>query len=107
MCKVIIVLMCFFFFQAEDGVRDRTVTGVQTCALPISPSRRGEVTRRYRGDTLILETEWRTAGGAVRLTDFMPPRAGQAPVLVRIVEGLEGAVEMECVFRLRFGYGKV
>src|SRR5437867_9619757 len=29
-------LMFFFFFQAEDGIRDRTVTGVQTCALPIS-----------------------------------------------------------------------
>src|SRR5437867_12948819 len=28
--------MLFFFFQAEDGIRDRTVTGVQTCALPIS-----------------------------------------------------------------------
>src|SRR5699024_11803663 len=27
---------CFFFFQAEDGIRDRNVTGVQTCALPIS-----------------------------------------------------------------------
>src|SRR5256886_11600023 len=27
--------MCFFFFQAEDGIRDLTVTGVQTCALPI------------------------------------------------------------------------
>src|SRR5207245_6466801 len=27
---------CFFFFQAEDGIRDATVTGVQTCALPIS-----------------------------------------------------------------------
>src|SRR5207248_7742058 len=27
---------CIFFFQAEDGIRDRTVTGVQTCALPIS-----------------------------------------------------------------------
>ena len=26
---------CFFFFQAEDGIRDRDVTGVQTCALPI------------------------------------------------------------------------
>src|SRR5229473_5284338 len=29
----------FFFFQAEDGIRDKLVTGVQTCALPISPSR--------------------------------------------------------------------
>src|SRR5256886_9140168 len=29
------VMMMFFFFQAEDGIRDLTVTGVQTCALPI------------------------------------------------------------------------
>src|SRR6266705_1124543 len=32
------MLCCFFFFQAVDGIRDRTVTGVQTCALPISPA---------------------------------------------------------------------
>src|SRR5207248_8229504 len=31
------LMLMFFFFQAEDGIRDRTVTGVQTCALPISP----------------------------------------------------------------------
>src|SRR2546430_12342312 len=31
----------FFFFQAEDGIRDLTVTGVQTCALPISEESRG------------------------------------------------------------------
>src|SRR5437867_12545307 len=30
-----VVYLIFFFFQAEDGIRDRTVTGVQTCALPI------------------------------------------------------------------------
>src|SRR5437867_10645417 len=30
-----VIVVCFFFFQAEDGIRDRTVTGVQTCALPI------------------------------------------------------------------------
>src|SRR5438270_9705932 len=30
-----LLLVCFFFFQAEDGIRDLTVTGVQTCALPI------------------------------------------------------------------------
>src|SRR2546422_10486149 len=34
----------FFFFQAEDGIRDVAVTGVQTCALPISPAQRGPVT---------------------------------------------------------------
>src|SRR5207248_6288185 len=37
-----------FFFQAEDGIRDRTVTGVQTCALPISPVR---VTSASTADT--------------------------------------------------------
>src|SRR3989441_5149903 len=41
----------FFFFQAEDGIRDKLVTGVQTCALPISglSHRRGEVGRGRRG----------------------------------------------------------
>src|SRR5437868_11803419 len=34
-------LFIFFFFQAEDGIRDRNVTGVQTCALPISEACRG------------------------------------------------------------------
>src|SRR5947209_18867474 len=33
-------MVLFFFFQAEDGIRDIGVTGVQTCALPISPARR-------------------------------------------------------------------
>ena len=70
-------------------------------------SRRGEVERSYAGDSLILVTEWTTVGGRVRVTDFMPPRAGEAPVLIRIVEGMAGAVEMECVLRLRFGYGNV
>src|SRR6266516_2934160 len=39
--------MCFFFFQAEDGIRDRTVTGVQTCALPISTVRGSDRTVRH------------------------------------------------------------
>src|SRR2546427_1743601 len=43
--------MFFFFFQAEDGIRDLTVTGVQTCALPISPGvgRTGVPARQLRG----------------------------------------------------------
>ncbi len=58
-----------------------------------------EVTRHYEGDTLILRTEWRTATGTVRLTDFMPPRDGKPPVLARIVEGVHGHVDMECTVR--------
>ena len=66
-----------------------------------------EVTRHYQGDTLILQTEWRTATGTVRLVDFMPPRDGKPPVVVRIVEGVHGHVDMECVVRLRLGYGAI
>lgn len=60
--------------------------------------------RRYRGDTLVLETELETAGGTVRLIDFMPPRDTK-PDIVRIVEGLRGRVEMEMTLVLRFDYG--
>ncbi|HEY2552709.1 MAG TPA: glycoside hydrolase family 15 protein [Streptosporangiaceae bacterium] len=69
--------------------------------------RPAQSSRRYAGDTLILETEWRTAGGVVRVTDFMPPSDGETPALVRIVDCLEGVVEMKCVYRVRFGYGRV
>src|SRR2546427_962328 len=37
LCARINIALFFFFFQAEDGIRDLTVTGVQTCALPIWP----------------------------------------------------------------------
>src|SRR2546430_9220795 len=41
-CTDCIILFFFFFFQAEDGIRDLTVTGVQTCALPISRALRAD-----------------------------------------------------------------
>ena len=62
--------------------------------------------RRYRDDTLILETEWETADGQVRVTDFMPVRDRSAD-LVRIVEGLSGTVRMGTELVLRFDYGHV
>ncbi|HEX5017617.1 MAG TPA: glycoside hydrolase family 15 protein, partial [Actinomycetes bacterium] len=61
--------------------------------------------RRYRGPTLVLETDLETADGAVRLIDFMPVRTDW-PRLVRIVEGLAGSVPMHSVFSARFDYGK-
>ena len=64
------------------------------------------VRRRYRGDTLVLETEFDTDEGTVRLVDFMPPR-GEAPDLVRIVEGVRGRVRMRMELRDRFDYGHV
>jgi GH15 family glucan-1,4-alpha-glucosidase len=65
-----------------------------------------EVTRRYRTDTLILESVVETASGAVRAIDFMPPR-GEAPDIVRIVEGLSGEVRMRSELVIRFDYGRI
>ena len=66
-----------------------------------------EVARRYQGDTLILETDWRTPDGQARVIDFMPPRDSQPPVIIRMVEGVAGRVEMDCTLLIRFGYGQV
>ena len=71
----------FFFFQAEDGIRDVAVTGVQTCALPISGDRRLRaaaqlpievqtsfallLTMTSRGDKLWPEAHWRSLGSAL------------------------------------------
>jgi GH15 family glucan-1,4-alpha-glucosidase len=63
-------------------------------------------TRRYRGDTLVLETEHETPDGTVRVIDCMPPRRHEADVL-RIVEGVSGAVPMRMDLRLRFDYGSI
>ncbi len=64
--------------------------------------------RRYDGHTLVLEQEWDTADGSVRVTDFMPAPAmdGDPPrQVVRLVEGLTGTVRVASVFRPRPGYG--
>jgi GH15 family glucan-1,4-alpha-glucosidase len=64
-----------------------------------------QVTRRYVGDSLVLETTFRTPDGEVRLLDLMPVR-GQAPDVVRVVEGVRGRVRMRCELRIRFDYGR-
>ena len=65
----------------------------------------GQASRAYQGETLILQTQWQTAAGTARVIDFMPRRDEAAPALVRIVEGVRGTVELDCVLRVRFGYG--
>jgi GH15 family glucan-1,4-alpha-glucosidase len=62
------------------------------------------VSRRYRDDTLILETDFESPDGAVTLIDFMPPR-GKASDVVRIVVGKRGKVAMRTELVLRFDYG--
>ena len=62
--------------------------------------------RAYRPDTLVLDTEWETDEGAIRVTDLMPQR-DRAPDLVRIVEGLSGEVTVRSTLRLRCDYGSI
>jgi GH15 family glucan-1,4-alpha-glucosidase len=73
----------------------------------LAPTSGGHCTRRrYRGRTLVLETEWETPTGAIRVIDCMPPR-GVAPDLVRVVEGVRGRVSVTSELRIRFDYGHV
>src|SRR5215472_4994235 len=72
-----------------------------------SPGVAGAPERSYRTNTLVLVTHWQTPSGTVRVVDFMPPRGEDTPVLIRIVQGTVGEVEMECEIKLRFGYGRV
>jgi GH15 family glucan-1,4-alpha-glucosidase len=64
------------------------------------------VRRRYRGDSLVLETEYETDDGCVRLVDLMPPRH-QDPDVIRVVEGVRGRVPMRMQLVIRFDYGAV
>ena len=64
------------------------------------------VHRRYRSGTLVLETEFTTATGTVRVIDCMPPRR-DLPEVVRLVEGVGGRVAMRMELVVRFDYGRV
>jgi GH15 family glucan-1,4-alpha-glucosidase len=71
----------------------------------IAPS--GDVvgtSRRYRDNTLILETQFETESGTVAVIDFMPPR-GDASDIVRLVRGIKGSVKMRMELVFRFGFG--
>jgi GH15 family glucan-1,4-alpha-glucosidase len=64
------------------------------------------VRRRYRDNSLVLETEYETDQGVVTVIDCMPVRA-QAPDLVRVVEGKRGTVRMKMELIVRFDYGSI
>ncbi len=64
------------------------------------------VERRYRDQTLVLETDFHTAGGTVRVVDCMPAWEERTDV-VRIVEGLRGRVSMRMELVIRGGYGVI
>jgi len=70
-------------------------------AGPVSAVHRG-----YQGDSLVLETEFHTPDGVVRLVDCMPPRQ-RDPDVARVVEGVRGRVPMRMELVIRFDYGSI
>src|SRR5262249_21871344 len=71
---------------------------------PVGGLRR--TSRRYRGESLVLDSTVVTPTGSVRVTDFMPPRR-EAPAVVRIVEGLTGRVPMRSELLVRPDFGRI
>src|SRR5688572_30977158 len=91
--KLIVVILFFFFFQAEDGIRDLTVTGVQTCALPIypcsTPSRSASNDARpltFGSVTVVRSTSMMRAGRARYAAAVMSPVTSVFEVNTRIGE---------------------
>src|SRR6202046_1622159 len=68
------------------------------------PGGNSRVQRRYRPDTLVLETEFTVDSGTARLVDCMPPRESD-PVLVRMIEGVSGTVDLRMTLAAAFEYG--
>jgi GH15 family glucan-1,4-alpha-glucosidase len=70
----------------------------------VTPEAPAQVSRRYRDNTLILETTFKTSEGTVVLIDFMPPK-GKASDVMRLVVEVEGRVTMRSELVIRFDYG--
>jgi GH15 family glucan-1,4-alpha-glucosidase len=85
-------------FAALLGTKDNGRWLIEPAAKSFKSS------RRYRGDSLILETVFTTPTGKARVTDFMPPGTPES-CIVRIVEAVEGRVDMRTELAIRFDYG--
>lgn len=76
--------------------------------LITSASKPVVITRRYRGDTMILETDFETEDGCVQVVDFMPVAANDNQIsVVRAVRGIEGCMRMRSELIPRFEYGRI
>ncbi|MFB9122669.1 glycoside hydrolase family 15 protein [Paraburkholderia dipogonis] len=89
---------CFAALLGTDEHGQWTLAPADSCDAVIERS------RRYQDDTLVMEADFRTSSGEVRIIDFMPVRKTFSSI-VRIVVGLRGTVRMHSRMRLRFDYG--
>src|SRR2546430_10942741 len=103
-----VLTMCFFFFQAEDGIRDLTVTGVQTCALPIFCSRllgRERITRWTASDGIIFSVrlvQIKLAG----FKSFVDPTSIHVPGQLVGVVGPNGCGKSNVIDAVRWVLGE-
>src|SRR5699024_11717686 len=84
--------LVFFFFQAEDGIRDRNVTGVQTCALPIPPNSKAYkqmVSAKVRSYMKINGIQTITEPIAVHLNFYFTPPKSYSKKRIRAIEAKE------------------
>src|SRR5437762_10302938 len=87
----------FFFFQAEDGIRDTSVTGVQTCALPISGAGLNEVFHVFSAGYFAIGIfQMQRAAIAIRIHGMRNPHADDAALAIRRVRSEERRVGKEC-----------
>jgi GH15 family glucan-1,4-alpha-glucosidase len=102
-----IEFLCFPHFDSPAVFAAMLGEPENGCWLIAPREQAYKISRRYIPGTLVLETEFETSSGAVRVTDFMPLPEGESSDLVRIVTGLRGEVTMHTDVRFRFDYGSV
>src|SRR2546425_5333527 len=100
------VLFCFFFFQAEDGIRDKLVTGVQTCALPIYVFTPVERPKAGIAETVAVDA----AAGRVVVTGIKTAQAGaldveEASIVVSGGRGLKEPANFKVLEALAAAFG--
>src|SRR5256885_7935893 len=83
------MIVLFFFFQAEDGIRDYKVTGVQTCALPISGHLGNRLTWCNSGANALLKTRW----NALQRVSLCPWRIGAIAAAALVLLHLQARSE--------------
>ena len=99
--------LCWPRFDSDACLAALLGTEANGCWSLAPEDRTAQSSRAYCGDTLVLETEFTTTSGRVRLTDFMPMGDGEGSSVIRIVSGLDGVVAMQSQLKLRFDYGSI
>ena len=97
--------LCWPRFDS-DACFASLIGGPENGRWVIAPAQAHSATRRYQTDTMVLETDFETDSGTVRLIDFMVPEQ-EASTLVRILVGVRGSVALKLRLDLRYDYGKI